>query len=204
MRSEDIRKETDCRQCPDVTSKNDESEFGLLMQFVTAKRGENIIVMGDFNAHLGKMDLTNSDKKFIGPHLLHDYCNVNGDEVKNLVQVGRLQVVNTWKDEPSLSYTWANAKSRSQIDHVLCNGEGVRFVRMYATWVPKVRTDHKLISAELNVRLKESGRMAERLNERRSDNARTSITKKQPRHSQLNPCDKLDLSALRTEDGMRQ
>ncbi len=82
----------------------------------------NTILLVDFNAHIGKFDLTSNDKRYIGQNLLrvHDQCNDNGEDLKHLIHIGKLHMINTWKRSTTLEYTWANKTSKSQIDHILC------------------------------------------------------------------------------------
>lgn len=135
---------------PDVTTKPD--AFHTLFQFIMTKLASSIVIVGDFNAHLGKLDISQSDKQFIGPNLLHDHCNANGMELKNLIHGGRFSVKNTWAHHRSLRFTWTNSYSTSQIDHMLCNDARIIFRLMSAAWVEAVPTDHKFISATLAYR----------------------------------------------------
>lgn len=48
------------------------NEFQLLTEFATAKDRTNVIILGDFNAHIETLDLTASDKLYIGSNLLHE------------------------------------------------------------------------------------------------------------------------------------
>ncbi len=102
--------------------------------------------MGDFNAHIGKKDLTTSDRTLIGPNLLHDLCNPNGEEMKILLHVGHFSVKNTWSLNPSLTYTWSSPNSKSQIHHLLSNSTELKWSKIFATWVATLKTDHNLVS----------------------------------------------------------
>lgn len=130
---------------PDV--RGNPEEFQLLHQFTRRHSTKEIIIIGDFNAHVGKKDLTSLDRRCIGPNLYHDVCNDNGEELKNLIQAGTFCLKNTWNHNRSFNYTWSNGVSRSQIDHMLCNSADIKFQCMYASWVETVPTDHKILSA---------------------------------------------------------
>lgn len=81
---------------PDVSG--DTNEFTNLNLFVTKHWDKAMIIVGDFNAHIGKLDLTATDKLYIGPNLLHDHCNANGDEVRNMVHIGQFSIAKLPKD----------------------------------------------------------------------------------------------------------
>lgn len=86
---------------------------------------------------------------------MHNYWNANGDKLKNLLHVGQFSVKNTWAKSLSLQSTWSNSKSHSQIDHMLCNSTQICFRKIAASWVQTVKTDHKLLSAELIITKKD-------------------------------------------------
>lgn len=130
---------------------DDAVQFDKLRDFTMLHNASDIIMLGDFNAHLGMHDLTGRDKVFIGPMLYHDHCNDNGEELKHLLHLGHFSVKNTWSKSPSLLTTWTNKPVSSQIDHLLCNAPLIRFRRIYAIWVHTVPTDHAFLSAEIQL-----------------------------------------------------
>lgn len=132
---------------PQITPSAD--DFRVLQNFIVSQSGTAMIVMGDFNAHLGRKDLTDADKFFIGSNLYHDDCNDNGEELKALVHMGCFSVKNTWCRSPSVRTTWTSQYSSSQVDHMLCNSQDIRFSHIHGTWVRTVKTDHALLSAEI-------------------------------------------------------
>lgn len=139
---------------PDVRSKP--PAFQNLFKFSSKQFASRMVIVGDFNAHIWKLDLTPSDRRFIGHNLLHDYCNENGFDLKNLIHGGGFSVKNTWASNLSLRYTWSNSRSISQIDHLLCNSEDVLFRNMSEVWVSSVHTNHKFLSATLTIRHKQT------------------------------------------------
>lgn len=89
----------------DTTTLRGFSDFHHLHNFLHTRKNETTIILGDFNAHLGIHDLTEADKKYVGPSLYHDQCNDNGLELKNVLHMGKYSVKNTWSQSPSLSTT---------------------------------------------------------------------------------------------------
>lgn len=130
------------------------SEFQQLSCFLTKMSSHHIVVLGDFNAHIGKRDITVSDKRFVGPNLFHDVSNDNGEELINLLHMCKLSVKNTWSTSSSLLTTWDNCNSQSLIDHILCNSDQLLFSRMFATYVDQVSSDHKLLTTTIRFRPK--------------------------------------------------
>lgn len=65
------------------------SEFCELRSFILKHTNSMIILFGDFNAHLGKDDLTADDMRYIGPNLYHQHDNDNGDELKAILHMAR-------------------------------------------------------------------------------------------------------------------
>lgn len=100
--------------------KND-AEFHALRTFLLNHVGSVIIIMGDFNAHIGRLDLTEEDKKVIGPRIHHEYCNDNGKELKNIIHASTLNLHITWSRSPSVLITWKSGNMTSQIDHIMSN-----------------------------------------------------------------------------------
>lgn len=127
------------------------AEFQQLLKFTSARFASRLVIAVDFNAHIGRSDLTHSDKQYIGENLYHEYCNENGLDLKKLIHGGGFSVKNTWATNASLRFTWSNSCSKSQIDHVLCNTDILCFRSMYKIWVPTVHTDHKLLSTTIMV-----------------------------------------------------
>lgn len=96
------------------SDQNADNEFAKLEEFIRKASKNKIIILGDFNAHIGKHNLTRTDKEYIGPNLLHEQCNDNGDEIKQLLHTYKIRVVNTWKNSRTLEHTWAKKTSRSR------------------------------------------------------------------------------------------
>lgn len=136
--------------------------------------GQKIILCGDFNAHLGALELTNSGKRFVGPNVFHEYSNENGESLLNLVHFGQ----DSWQKTKTLKVTWTNGTHLSQIDHVLCNSDLIWFNHMFGEWVPHIRTDHKLISMEVSILHDDvNGPVKRKNDEALTFNKRVAITK---------------------------
>lgn len=115
-----------------------------LRNITSTHKQSKVIILGDFNAHIGNKDLTEDDKQYIGPNLYHDICNDNGKELKHLIHAGKFSVKNTWSKSPSIRTTWSNDRFHSQIDHFLCNSTSIHFRHTFGTRIHTVSTDHKL------------------------------------------------------------
>lgn len=127
------------------------TEFNAFNGFISARCNALMIILGNFNAHIGKSDLTVCDLLYIGSNLYHDICNDNGDELKNLLHLGCFSMKNSWSTSSSLLTTWTNNTVSTQIDHVLCNSSTIKFRNSFGTWVHALATDHKLISTDIQI-----------------------------------------------------
>lgn len=127
-------------------------DFGAIRAFILKYSDRRIILLGDFNAHLGRLDLTMEDKSYIGPQIGHDYCNINGEELKNIIHAGNFNVNSTWSRSSTVRVTWRSGDSWSQIDHMMSNDTSLRFQRILATWSSTVQTDHALLMAEIELK----------------------------------------------------
>lgn len=120
----------------------------------------NTIVVGDFNAHIGKKDISPGDAYLIGPNLFHERNNDNGTDLKNLLHLSGLRLKNTFEKSKSLRITWKIGSSESQIDHVLMSHKHIlNCIKMYAKWT-SVKTDHTiLITALRHPKLTDKGNL---------------------------------------------
>lgn len=92
-------------------------EFVKLTSFIARMKGAPMILLEDFNAHIGKLDITDEDRQFIGPNLYHAESNENGEDLKNLIHLHRLSLKSSWGKSKSTLTTWTNGKTYSQIDN---------------------------------------------------------------------------------------
>lgn len=119
-----------------------EMEFDRLKNFLKLYESLPTIILGDFNAHLGKLDVTNPDHVFMGQHLYHDKCNNNGRLLKDLASQAKLFIKNTFRTKRMNKWkyilttcrqkdkTGASKPIEAQLDHVLTSREGKVLVKM--------------------------------------------------------------------------
>lgn len=109
----------------------------------------NTIVVGDFNAHIGKKDIYPGDAYLIAPNLFHERNNDNGTDLKNVLHLSGLRLKNSFERSKSISRTWKIGSSESQIDHVLMSHKHIlNCIKMYEKW-NSVKTDHKILVTAL-------------------------------------------------------
>lgn len=127
------------------SDKRSSIEFSLLNKYVRNLGSKNVIIIGDFNAHIDFKDKTPTDEAFIGPNLFHEFTNANGDDLKNFIHLTKFKLKNSFVKSRTLMTTWRCNDRFSQIDHVLFSPV-VTFVchNMIASWT-LIGTDHKLI-----------------------------------------------------------
>lgn len=106
-----------------------------------------LLILGDWNAHLGSGDRETDDLR-IGPILHHSDTNENGQMMKMLVELNDLEVMTTKLDR-TCKETWQRGQQRSQIDHILRQLNSPIFMhKMKGLWKETI-TDHKLIMCRL-------------------------------------------------------
>lgn len=111
-----------------------------------SKRHE-ILILGDWNAHLGFGDREPDDLR-VGPILQHYETNENGRMMRMLVELHNLEVMSTKLDR-TCKVTWQRGLQKSQIDHVLRQLNSSLFVfRMKGLWKESL-TDHKLLMCRI-------------------------------------------------------
>ncbi|XP_068084521.1 uncharacterized protein [Anabrus simplex] len=107
---------------------------------------DHILLLGDFNAEIGKADLVQEDSWFIGPYITHTHTNENGVKLKAMLHKCRLYLFSTQWD--STMVTWSDGATCAQIDHVIANCSrlitSIRDIPM-----PSFRTFHKLLRASV-------------------------------------------------------
>lgn len=124
-------------------------EFHKIRNFLLtlpASLARNVVIVGDFNAHIGIRDRTDQDKGIFGNNLHHDICNANGLGLKSLLHGFRLKDQLTFSASSSVRVTWSNGRSMSQIDHVLMSRmEFMKLPRVKAFFDGELRSDHKMV-----------------------------------------------------------
>lgn len=120
------------------------------------KNHEVTLIMGDFNAKLGKGKF----EDIVGPFGLGER-NERGDRLLQFCQEERMKVANTWfKHHPRRLYTWKSPADqpenivRNQIDFVLVNSRfGSAIKNAYTYPGADVPSDHNLLTTTVKISL---------------------------------------------------
>lgn len=106
---------------------------------------EKMLILGDFNAHIGKKDLEEGDIDRLGEFIGHDTCNENGENLKTFLQIQGMGCY-SMRYNKTLLETWSNGRTSSQIDHVIATDCPRKFKIKYirAGWT-ELNIDHKLV-----------------------------------------------------------
>lgn len=119
--------------------------FSDLCAYILRLNHANVILLGDFNAHVGYSDKTASDCPYIGNNLLHSTSNDNGVDIKNLIHMTKFKLRSSFEASKSLLTTWSSGNKVSHIDHILFSPvTSLIPLHMSTSWT-KVRSDHKLL-----------------------------------------------------------
>ncbi|XP_022181589.1 uncharacterized protein LOC111041595 [Myzus persicae] len=114
------------------------------------------ILIGDFNAKIGKEDIY---RPTIGPNSLHDVSNDNGTRLINLCITNGFTLSSTYfprKDIYKQTWMAPNRITKNQIDHVLIQNKHkgcIKSVRSYRG--ADADSDHYLVITKLKIRLSE-------------------------------------------------
>lgn len=137
----------------EVTTNN---EFDNLTNYVSGlpeSLRNRIIIAGDMNARLGKNDLAEDDREYIGRNLYHNDCNANGIELKTMLHCLKMRNYISLSRSKSVNYTWANRITSSQIDHILMSRmKDLLFPDVKAFFHPTLISDHKLLECMLKTK----------------------------------------------------
>uniref|UniRef100_A0A8D8QVD8 Craniofacial development protein 2 n=1 Tax=Cacopsylla melanoneura TaxID=428564 RepID=A0A8D8QVD8_9HEMI len=123
----------------------------------TLKKQDVLVIMGDFNAKIGK----GRTSDFVGPFGLGER-NDRGDNLEIFAETHHLAIMNTWfKQPPRRLYTWKAPKDkpdriiRNQIDYILVNKRfrnGCIAVRTYPG--ADIHSDHVPLIGTFKFRMK--------------------------------------------------
>lgn len=110
----------------------------------------NLILMGDFNAHLGRDLLGARTIGHLGPALLHTVTNETGQYFLELLLQFKLKVHTTYGKHSAIE-TWRRGATYSQLDHIMTSTDSYFVVNRIKGLYFK-RSDHKLISARFTLK----------------------------------------------------
>lgn len=110
----------------------------------------SLILIGDFNAHLGKDLLGDKSKGIIGNALLHSVTNEPGRYLMDFLKHYQFKVNTTYGRHNAIE-TWRRGTSFSQLDHIITSGTSLFFVDLIKG-LYFARSDHKLVSARFTIK----------------------------------------------------
>ena len=137
-------------------NEDDKEEFYEILeqQYRTAHRHDVKIILGDFNAKLGKEDHL---RAVIGTHSLHDNTNDNGSRLAEFAVANNMVVKTTQFQRKNIhKVTWVSNDgiTRNQIDHVLIDGRhSSNIIGAHSLRVAESDSDHFLVRIKMRTRL---------------------------------------------------
>jgi exonuclease III len=134
--------------------------FYLKLQQTVDKvpRGDMLLIMGDFNARVGKQQ-SQTTKNVIGPHAV-DKINENGQRLIDFCSHNDIIVANTFYQHKTVhQMTWKHPGNKKwhMLDYTLVNKKfrsSVEDVRVYRNAAGAIGTDHHLVRTKLKLHLK--------------------------------------------------
>ena len=112
------------------------------------------IIMGDFNAKVGKQD-QNSTARSVGPHGTGER-NERGERLMNFAEENNLIIANTFFQKPKKRmWTWEspNGETRNQIDFILTPGRNI-VTDCGVITKADIGSDHRMVRAKLKLNTK--------------------------------------------------
>jgi len=140
-----------------IASEEEHESFYNDLQCIIDKtpKGDVVMVIGDFNAKVGKH--TGGEGDTIGGHGLGEQ-NEAGERLVEFCDGNSLGIMNTWFEQPKRRlYTWTtpDGKHRNPIDYILINKRWNSTIRDVRTKPgADCGTDHELLVATLQTKLK--------------------------------------------------
>lgn len=134
---------------PTADSEDAEHEefYNLLLDVIQKSKSFYKIVMGDFNARVGRRM---GNEKFIGPHSA-DIRNEAGDRLVTFCETNRFFVCNSFYQKPPKrrwTHISPNAQYKNEIDYILCNRRASTDVTVLASF--NTGSDHRLVRAKFH------------------------------------------------------
>ncbi|XP_072934750.1 uncharacterized protein [Epargyreus clarus] len=131
--------------------------LALAKVYVDIPNKEPTLVIGDFNAKIGKSSVDDHLKGIIGNHGLGDR-NSRGQMLLDFCAENNISIMNTWfQQHPRRLYTWIspNGKYKNQIDYIMINRRWRSTILCSKTRPgADCGSDHQLLVATLKIRLK--------------------------------------------------
>lgn len=131
-----------------------ESFYSSLQELLDSiPKNNSIMIMGDFNAHIGNTVIPGIKQRFNDPEV-----NDSGDDMMEFCVMNELCVTNTFFDhKPQHKTTWINSRGRrSTIDFVLINKKirqnQVLDIRTLTS--ANIGTDHGMVLCKINLEMK--------------------------------------------------
>jgi hypothetical protein len=143
----------------EMADTDDKDEFYKTLRNHTSdnvKRHDVHLVIGDFNARLGK-DSHEEAPRVVGPHLLHDVTNNNGERLLSYCLESNLRHAQSRFPHPkSRLWTWTHpAGSHAQLDHILISSKWTNSLRNCRAYNSvELDSDHRILSATIKVSLR--------------------------------------------------
>ena len=143
----------------EMADTDDKDEFYKTLRNHTSdnvKRHDVHLVIGDFNARLGK-DSHEEAPRVVGPHLLHDVANNNGERLLSYCLESNLRHAQSRFPHPkSRLWTWTHpAGSHAQLDHILISSKWTNSLRNCRAYNSvELDSDHRILSATIKVSLR--------------------------------------------------
>ena len=130
----------------------DEHYKQLAAAITEVPRHNILIVMGDFNGHIGSADAR---------HTYHSVTNQNGQRLLDLAEEANLVITNTiFQKKPGKLWSYISDMSdvKSQVDYILVNRKwrnSVKNVEAYNSF-SSIGSDHRVINAKIKLSLRVS------------------------------------------------
>ena len=138
--------------------EKDEFYNSLKEHLETVKRHDIHLLIGDFNARIGK-DSHLNNPIVVGPHCYHEETNTNGERLVNLCQEFQMRPAQPRFPQPvSRLWTWMHPNgSKYQLDHILINSKWVNSLRNCRAYNSvELDSDHRILSIVLKASLRTS------------------------------------------------
>ncbi len=134
----------------------------------TAPSNDLLLIIGDFNARVGKQQHQTS-RKVVGPHAV-DQINENGQRLIDFCAANNLIISNTFfQHKTAHQMTWMHPGNKKwhMLDYTLVNRKfrsSVEDVRVHRTAAGTIGTDHHLLRTKLKFHLKSRKKQSKKQN----------------------------------------